>query len=123
MGMGVWHHIWDIDIESSTIESIHVVFEFKEVCPTNLSGMPLDKYIDFSLYLELRTHPISLPPYRMALIELRDVNARILELLDKCYICASASPLGTPLMFVRKMDGSMRMSIDYRQLNRVAFLN
>ncbi|CAN6709765.1 unnamed protein product [Malus baccata var. baccata] len=41
------------------------------------------------------------------------------ELVDKGYIQPSTSPWGAPVLFVRKKDGSMRLCIDYRQLNQV----
>ncbi|WMV14127.1 hypothetical protein MTR67_007512, partial [Solanum verrucosum] len=64
------------------------------------------------------THPISIPPYRMAPAELRELKAQIQELLEKGVIRLSAFPWGAPVLFVKKKDGSMRMCIDYRQLNR-----
>lgn len=55
----------------------------------------------------------------MAPAELRQLKAQIQELLDKGFIRPSASPWGAPVLFVKKKDGSMRMCMDYRQLNRV----
>ena len=59
----------------------------------------------------------------MAPAELRDLQDQIQELLDKGFIFPSGSPWGAPILFVKKNDGSMRMCIDYRQLNRVAASN
>ena len=42
---------------------------------------------------------------------------------DKGYIRPSASPWGSPILFVKKKDGSMRMCIDYQNLNAVTFKN
>ncbi|KAH0746217.1 hypothetical protein KY285_007874 [Solanum tuberosum] len=94
-------HIWDVEVESPSIESIHVVSEFREVFSNNMAGMPPDRDIDFCIDLEPGTRPISIPPYHMALVDLRELKAQIQELLDK------------------KKDGRLRMFIDYRQLNRV----
>ncbi|WMV24323.1 hypothetical protein MTR67_017708 [Solanum verrucosum] len=76
-------HIRDVDVESPSIESIPVVSKFREVFPTDLSGMPPDRDIDFYIYLEPGTRPISIPPYRMAPAELRELKSQIQELLDK----------------------------------------
>ncbi|WMV41023.1 hypothetical protein MTR67_034408 [Solanum verrucosum] len=69
--------IQDVDAESLSIESIHVVFEFKEVFPIDFPGMPPDRYIDFCIDLEPSSHPISIPSYRMAPAELRELKAQI----------------------------------------------
>ncbi|WMV43228.1 hypothetical protein MTR67_036613 [Solanum verrucosum] len=76
-------------------------------------------FLYFCIDLEPGTRPISIPPYRMAPAELRELKTQIQELLDKEFICPSASPWGAPVLFVKKKDGSMRMCIDYRQFNRL----
>ncbi|WMV37353.1 hypothetical protein MTR67_030738 [Solanum verrucosum] len=116
-------HIRDVEIEALSIEFIPVVSEFREVFPNDLPGMPPDRDIDFCIDLESGTRPISIPPYRMALAELRELKAHIKEHLDKGFIRPRASPWGAPVMFVKKKDGSMRMCIDYHQLNRVTIGN
>ena len=45
------------------------------------------------------------------------------ELLDKSFIRPSTSPWGAPVLFVKKKDGSLRLCIDYRQLNKVTIKN
>ncbi|KAH0650029.1 hypothetical protein KY284_029941 [Solanum tuberosum] len=85
-------HVWDVEAESPSIESIHVVSEFKEVFPTDLPGMPSDRDIDFYVDLETSTHPISIPLYRMAPSELRELKAQNEELRDKGFILPSAFP-------------------------------
>ena len=55
----------------------------------------------------------------MAPAELRELKAQLQELLDKGFIRPSVSPWGAPVLFVKKKDGSMRLCIDYRELNRV----
>ncbi|WMV24940.1 hypothetical protein MTR67_018325, partial [Solanum verrucosum] len=116
-------HIRYVEIEAPSIESIPVVSEFSEMFPNDLPGMPLDRDIDLCIDLEPSTRPIYIPPYRMALAELREHKAQIQELLDKGFIRLSASPWGAPVLFVKKKNGSMRMCIDYRQLNRVTIQN
>ena len=45
------------------------------------------------------------------------------ELLSKGFVKASTSPWGAPVLFVKKKDGSLRLCIDYRQLNKVTIRN
>ncbi|WMV42471.1 hypothetical protein MTR67_035856 [Solanum verrucosum] len=109
-------------VESPSIESIHMVSK-REVFPTDWPGMPSGRDIDFCIHLEPGTRPTSIPPYRMAPTELRELKAQIQELIDKGFIRPSASPRSAAVLFVKKKDDSMRMCIDYRQLNKVTILN
>ncbi|WMV30780.1 hypothetical protein MTR67_024165, partial [Solanum verrucosum] len=116
-------HIRDVEVESPSIESIHVVSEFREVFPTDFPGMPPHRDIDFCIDLEPSTRSISIPPYRMAPTELKELKAQIQELLAKLFIRPSALPWGVHVLFVKKKNGSMRMCIDYHQLNKVTIRN
>ncbi|WMV45461.1 hypothetical protein MTR67_038846 [Solanum verrucosum] len=116
-------HIRDVEVESPSIESIHVVSDRREVFPNELHCMPTDRDIDFCIDLEPGTRRISIPPYRMALSELRELKAQIQELPDKGFISPNASPWDGLVLFLKKNDGSMRMCIDYRQLIRVTIRN
>ena len=59
----------------------------------------------------------------MAPKELRELKAQLEELFSKGFIRLSISPWGAPVPFVKKKDGSLRLCIDYRQLNRVTIRN
>ncbi|KAL6343167.1 hypothetical protein AAG906_020956 [Vitis piasezkii] len=61
---------------------------------------------------------ISKAPYRMALMELKELKIQLQELLDKGFIRPSITPWGAPVLFVKKNDGSIRLCIDYRELNK-----
>ena len=64
-----------------------------------------------------------MPPYRMAPAELNDLNEQLKELLGQGFIRPNTSPWGAPMLFVKKKDGSLRLCIDYRQLNKVTIKN
>ena len=55
----------------------------------------------------------------MAPTELRELKVQLQDLLDKGFIRPSTSPWGAPVLFVKKKDDSLRLCIDYRQLNKV----
>ncbi|XP_070040665.1 uncharacterized protein [Nicotiana tomentosiformis] len=113
----------DADAEIPTLQSIPVVKEYADVFPDELPGIPPEREIDFSIDLLPGTQPISVPPYRMAPGKLKELKEQLKDLLEKGYIRPSTSPWGAPVLFVRKKDGSLRMCIDYRQLNKVTIKN
>ena len=59
----------------------------------------------------------------MALDELNELKAQLKDLLDKGFIRPSISPWSALVLFVKKKDGSLRMCIDYCQLNKVTIKN
>ena len=79
--------------------------------------------IDFGIDLLPDTRPISISPYRMAPAKLKELKEQLKDLLAKGFIRPSVLPWGAPVLFVSKKDGSLRMCIDYRQLNKVTIKN
>ena len=86
-------------------------------------GVPPDRSDPFTIELEPGTAPLSKSLYRMAPAEMAELKKQLEELLDKGFIRPSSSPWGAPVLFVKKKDGSMRLCIDYRGLNRVTVKN
>ena len=65
---------------------------------------------------------MSRTPYRMSTPELVELKL-LKEMMDKGYIRPNVSPWGAPVLFVKKKDGTLRLCIDYRQLNKVTIKN
>ncbi|KAK8949163.1 hypothetical protein KSP39_PZI006059 [Platanthera zijinensis] len=105
------------------LDEIPVAREFSDVFPSNLPGLPPDRDVEFVIDLEPGTRPIAKAPYRMAPRELEELRTQLDELLAKGFIRQSSSPWGAPVLFVKKKDGSMRLCIDYRELNKVTIKN
>ncbi|GJY11216.1 putative nucleotidyltransferase, ribonuclease H [Tanacetum coccineum] len=111
---------------TSDVSSIHdqpIVSEFQDVFPEELPGIPPIRDVEFNIELIPGAEPISKAPYRMAPIELKELKDQLQELLERGFIRPSVSPWGAPVLFVKKKDGSMRLCIDYRELNKITIRN
>ncbi|GKA74740.1 hypothetical protein Tco_0781042 [Tanacetum coccineum] len=80
-------------------------------------------WVTFLGHIIPEAEPISKAPYRMAPIELKELKDQLQELLERGFIRLSVSPWGAPVLFVKKKDGSMRLCIDYRELNKITIRN
>ena len=113
----------DISADVPSINDIPVVREFSDVFPEELPGLPPTRDVEFGIDLIPDAAPISKAPYRMAPAELKELKEQLQGLLDSGFIRPSVSPWGAPVLFVKKKDGSMRLCIDYRELNRITVRN
>ncbi|GJW77522.1 putative reverse transcriptase domain-containing protein [Tanacetum coccineum] len=80
-------------------KEIEVVRDFPELIPR---GTPVAKF-----------------PYRLAPSKLEELSGQLKELQDKGFIQPSSSPWGAPILFVKKKDGSFRICMYYRELNKL----
>jgi hypothetical protein len=95
------------------LEDHTVLKDFEDVFK-EVPALPPKRNIDFSITLMPGAVPVSKTPYRMSTPELKELQMQLEELLKKGYICPSVSPWGSPVLFVKKKDGTMRLCIDFR---------
>ncbi|GJW18632.1 putative reverse transcriptase domain-containing protein [Tanacetum coccineum] len=79
--------------------------------------------VEFQIDLIPGAAPVARAPYRLAPSEMKELSEQLQELSDKGFIRPSSSPWGAPVLFVKKKDGSFRMCIDYRELNKLTVKN
>ncbi|GJW52704.1 putative reverse transcriptase domain-containing protein [Tanacetum coccineum] len=89
----------------------------------DLSGLPPQRQVEFRIDLVPGATPVAKSPYRLAPSEMQELSGQLQELQDKGFIRPSHSPWGAPVLFVKKKDGSFRMCIDYRELNKITIKN
>ncbi|XP_073133575.1 uncharacterized protein [Henckelia pumila] len=111
-------YVVDVLKSSPDLVDIKMVRDFADAFPEEISGLPPARKIDFSIELMSGTLPTSKAPYRMAPVELKELKDQLEDLLAKGYIRLRVSLWGAPVLFVRKKDGSMRLCMDYRQLDK-----
>ncbi|GJT48064.1 putative reverse transcriptase domain-containing protein [Tanacetum coccineum] len=89
----------------------------------DLPGLLPTRPVEFQIDLIPGVAPVARAPYRLAPSEMKELSEQLQELSDKGFIRPSSSPWGAPVLFVKKKDGSFRMCIDYRELNKLTVKN
>nr|GEX61357.1 putative reverse transcriptase domain-containing protein [Tanacetum cinerariifolium] len=110
-------------VNKSKLKDIPVVREFPDVFLEDLPGLPPSREIEFRIDLIHGAMLVAKSPYRLAPTEMQELTNQLKELQDKGFIRPSSSPWGAPVLFVKKKDGSFRMCIDYRELNKLTIKN
>ncbi|GJZ11414.1 putative reverse transcriptase domain-containing protein [Tanacetum coccineum] len=109
--------------DDKRLEDIPVVIKFLKVFPEDLPGLPLVRQVEFQIDLILGAAPVARAPYRLAPSEMQELSNQLQELADRGFIRPSTSPWGAPVLFVKNKDGSFRMCINYRVLNKLTINN
>jgi hypothetical protein len=109
---------------SSDAEAQSILSDFSDVFPPELpSHLPPQRDVDHRIELTQTSPPTLRSVYRMSPAELDELKKQLDELVAAGFIQPSKSPFGAPVLFVKKKDGSMRMCVDYRDLNRITVKN
>ncbi|GJT70466.1 putative reverse transcriptase domain-containing protein [Tanacetum coccineum] len=104
-------------------EEIVVVRDFLEIFLDDLSGLPLVWEIEFQIELIPGAVSVAKSLYRLVPSKLEELSSQLRELQDKGFIRPSSLPWRAPVLFVKKKDGSFRMCIDYKELNKLTIKN
>ncbi|GKC77680.1 hypothetical protein Tco_1128454, partial [Tanacetum coccineum] len=101
------------------LEDMLVIRNFPDDSPE----LPPPRQVEFRIDLVPRAAPVARAPYRLAPSEIKELSVQLQELLEKGFIRPSLSPWGALVLFVKKKNGSFRMCIDYRELNKLTIKN
>nr|GEW69762.1 putative reverse transcriptase domain-containing protein [Tanacetum cinerariifolium] len=110
-------------LKEKRLEDVPIVQDFPKVFPEDLPGIPPTSQVEFQIDLIPGAVPVARAPYRLAPSEMKGLSDQLKELTDKGFIRPDSSPWGAPVLFVKKKDGSFRMCIDYRELNKLTVKN
>ncbi|GJR72040.1 putative reverse transcriptase domain-containing protein [Tanacetum coccineum] len=116
-------HVISVKAKEQKQEEIVVVRDFPEVFLDDLSGLSPIQEIEFRIKLVPGAIRVTKSPYRLAPSKMKELSGQLKELQDKGFIRPSSSPWRAPVLFVKKKDGSFRMCIDYRELNKLTIKN
>ncbi|GKE33276.1 putative reverse transcriptase domain-containing protein [Tanacetum coccineum] len=105
------------------LEDVPTIRDFSEVFPEDLPGLPPIQQVEFQIDLVPGAAPVARAPYRLTPSEMEELSAQLQELSNKGFIRPSSSRWGAPVLFVKKKDGSFRMCIEYRELNKLTVKN
>ncbi|GJU59439.1 putative reverse transcriptase domain-containing protein [Tanacetum coccineum] len=113
----------EISQRRSDLRMCRLYGDYLDVFLEDLPGLPLTRQVKFQIDLVPGVAPVARAPYRLAPSKLQELSTQLQELSDKGFIRPSSSPWGAPVLFVKKKDGSFRMCIDYRELNKLTVKN
>ncbi|GJY63661.1 putative reverse transcriptase domain-containing protein [Tanacetum coccineum] len=109
--------------EEKRLKDVPIVRDFPEVFPEDFPGLPLTRQVEFHIDLVPGAAPVARAPYQLAPFEMKELSKQLQELFDKGFIRLSSSSWGAPVLLVKKKDGSFRICINYRELNKLTVKN
>nr|GEU54833.1 putative reverse transcriptase domain-containing protein [Tanacetum cinerariifolium] len=110
-------------VERKQLKDVRVIRDYPEVFPEDLPGLPPTRPVEFQIDLISGAAPVARALYRLAPSEMKKLSEQLQEISKKGFIRHSSSPWGAPVLFVKKKDGSFRMCINYRELNKLTVKN
>ncbi|NCU37062.1 hypothetical protein EOM75_13760, partial [Candidatus Falkowbacteria bacterium] len=97
--------------------------EYADVFQEPPAGLPPDRGVGHTIPLVPGATPVYRPLYRLSPKEEAECRRQVTDLLAKGYIEPSSSPFGASVLFITKKDGSMRLCVDYRAVNKLTVKN
>lgn len=116
-------YVLNVDSKELRLNEIQAVCDFLDVFPDELSGLSLDREVDFDIELYPGTTLVSIVPYHMTPKDLKELKIQLQEFLDRGFIRPSVSLWGESVLFVKKKDRTLKLFIDYHQLNKLIIKN
>ena len=126
------HHESLLGTQEDTVSTIHdeakgrqvqhILRQYKDVFRSPV-GLPPERAIAHGIDLEPGASLTNSGFYRRSMMENEEIRRQISELMEMGHIKPSASPCGSPVLLVPKKDGSWRLCVDYRAINKITVKN
>ena len=87
------------------------------------SSLPPERYCDHHIALVHVAQPVNTRPYKYAPVQKTEIEKQLSDMLKNGTIRPSSSPYASPVLLVKKKDGSWRFCVDYRHLNNITVKN
>nr|GEV53778.1 putative reverse transcriptase domain-containing protein [Tanacetum cinerariifolium] len=120
--LGLLGHPFDIDLMPVELGSFDIIIGMDWLAKS-LSGLPPVRQVEFQIDLVPSAALVARALYQLAPAEMQELSTQLQELSEKGFIRPSSLPWGAPVLFLKKKDGSFRMCIDYRELNKLTVKN
>jgi hypothetical protein len=117
-----WLLVTDDTDADPNLFHVEIMDEYADMFKDDLPDLPPVRDVEHAIDTG-DAKPISRPPYKSSPKELKELQDQLSKLKAKGLIEPSHSPWGSPVLFVRKKDGSMRMCVDYRAINKLTVKN
>lgn len=118
--------VCNLSSETSTTGTLPVEFtellsQFSDIfeAPTSL---PPERHLEHAIPLKSEVQPFKIKPYRYPHLKKTEIENQVAEMLHNWIIQPSSSPFASPVLLVRKKDGTWRFCVDYRHLNAITII-
>lgn len=108
----------EVKTQAQIPEVLQRVIDKNAVVFEEIAGLPPDRGHEHAIVLKEGSNPVSIRPYRYPQSQKDEIERLIREMLAACIIKPSNSPYSSPVLLVKKRDGSWRFCVDYRELNK-----
>ena len=102
----------------SPIEVKELLGKYKDVF-TAPTGLPPERSLDHAISLKSDAQAFKIKPYRYPHSQKTEIERQVMEMLDSGIIKHSNNPYASPVLLVKKKDGTWRFCVDYRHLNKL----
>ncbi|GKE52511.1 putative reverse transcriptase domain-containing protein, partial [Tanacetum coccineum] len=121
--LGFPYKVAEQESKEKRLEDVSVIQDFPELFPKDLPRLLPPRQVEFRIDLIPDAAPVARVPYRLSPSEMKELSKQLQELSEKGFIRPSSSSWGARVLFVKKKDGSFRICIDYRELNKLTIKN